>query len=146
MMHVDDEVIEGGDAACWAHMFEQEGETAPAAGAAPEIISLAGAARDAHQSGPAWTGMSDDLNVNLLVFTAGNGVAEHVNSEVDVLMIGISGEGTLILDGTERAFRSGDAVLVPKGRRRGTRAGSDRFAYLTCHRRRGGLWPTAVSR
>jgi hypothetical protein len=31
---------------------------------------------------------------------------------------------------------------VPKGSRRGIRAASDRFAYLTCHGRRAGLWPT----
>jgi quercetin dioxygenase-like cupin family protein len=141
-MYEEDDELEGGDAACWAHMLDPDDAETTAGNPTPGIASLTSLAEAARRSGPAWTGASDDLNVNLLVFSAGDGVAEHVNSEVDVLMIGIAGEGTLVLDGTERAFRTGDAVLVPKGSRRGTRAESAHFAYLTCHRRRGGLWPT----
>jgi quercetin dioxygenase-like cupin family protein len=141
-MHEDDQIIEGGDAACWAHMFEQDADASSAGTSTPGVVSLPEIAEAVRRSGPAWTGASDDLNVNLLVFTPGDGVGEHVNAEVDVLMIGISGSGTLTIDGMERSFHTGDAVLIPKGARRGTRAGDEPFAYLTCHRRRSGLWPT----
>ena len=33
-------------------------------------------------------------------------------------------------------------MIIPKGARRGTRVMGERFAYLTCHRRRAGLMPT----
>ncbi len=81
------------------------------------------------------------MNANLLVFAAGEGVAEHVNAEVDVLLVGIAGEGVVDVGGTGRLLRAGQALVVPKGARRGTRGVSVRFAYLTCHRRRPGLWP-----
>jgi quercetin dioxygenase-like cupin family protein len=141
---------EGGDPACWAHLFEDElygdhdgaseGEgPAPAGIIGQEIVDLAALARDAPETGAAWTKQSGDLNVNLVVFRSGDGVAEHRNTEVDVLLIGVAGEGVVDVDGTPQTLRPGHALIVSKGARRGTRALSDRFAYLTCHRRRGGL-------
>jgi quercetin dioxygenase-like cupin family protein len=128
---------EGGDPACWAHAFDDmmDGEVA---GPIVDLAAWAGAAAGA---GAAWTHQSEDLNANLLVFPAGEGVAEHVNAEVDVLLVGVAGEGIVALDGDRYVLRAGCALVVPKGARRGTRAVSDRFAYLTCHRRRGGLLP-----
>ena len=140
--HEDDEITEGGDAACWAHMFEEESDEPIPETASPALVDLTRRAAAATRSGPAWTGVSDDLNVNLLVFQPGEGVAEHVNAEVDVLVIGIRGTGTLTVDGVEHPMRAGSALLIPKGTRRGTWAGEAAFAYLTCHRRRAGLWPT----
>jgi hypothetical protein len=35
-----------------------------------------------------------DLNVNLVRFGAGGGVGEHVNDEVDVVFVGVSGSGS----------------------------------------------------
>jgi quercetin dioxygenase-like cupin family protein len=144
-MH-DEGTPEGGDAACWAHMFEQEPEEQAAEPAAPKLVDLMGTAKAATRSGPAWTGVSDDLNVNLLVFQPGEGVAEHVNAEVDVLVIGIRGVGIIAVDGVEHPLRAGGAILIPKGARRGTQAGDEALAYLTCHRRRAGLWPTFAPR
>ena len=78
-----------------------------------------------------------DLNANLVSFAAGEGVGEHVNGELDVLIVGVAGAGAVIVDGIAHELRPGAAILVPRGARRGTRAGSERFAYLTVHRRRG---------
>ena len=127
----------GGDSACWAHLFEGE-ETA----AAGIVANLSAIAQATTHRGPVWTTESQDLNVNLLVFRAGEGVPEHVNSEVDVLMIGIAGNGVVNIDGKPHALPPGYCVIVPKGARRSTKVMSDRFAYLTCHRRRPGLMPT----
>src|SRR5688572_32531361 len=106
------------------------------------LVDLGALARAANVPGAAWTNQSDDLNANLLVFRSGEGVDAHVNVEVDVLLIGIAGEGIVEIDGVSNELRPGLALVIPKGARRGTRALSDHFAYLTCHRRRGGLWPS----
>lgn len=131
---MSDHESKGGDPACWAHLFADP--------AAPDdVADLLALARAASAPGAVWTHQSDDLNVNLLVFPAGEGVAEHVNAEVDVLLLGIAGHGIVAIDGLPRVLRASQALLIPKGARRRTQAISDPFAYLTCHRRRGGLRP-----
>ena len=92
------------------------------------------------RSGVAWSlKESVDLNANLVRFPAGGGVGEHVNGEVDVLFVGVSGTGFVVVDGDEYRLRAGKAVLAPRGTRRSTRSESADFAYLTIHRRRGPL-------
>ena len=81
----------------------------------------------------------DDINVNLVRFPAGRGVSEHVNEELDVLVVGVSGSGLVEVDGYEHYVRAGTVAFVPKGTRRSTRSESGDFAYLTVHRRRGPL-------
>jgi mannose-6-phosphate isomerase-like protein (cupin superfamily) len=110
------------------------------------LVDLGALARAANVPGAAWTNQSDDLNANLLVFRSGEGVHAHVNAEVDVLLIGIAGEGIVEVDGVSNELRPGLALVIPKGARRGTRALSDHFAYVTCHRRRAGLWPSRKPR
>ncbi len=91
-------------------------------------------------SGPGviWTlEESEDLNANLVRFPAGEGVGTHVNDEVDVVILGVSGTGVLRVEGEEHALAEGTLVVVPRGASRSTRSASDDFAYLTVHRRRG---------
>lgn len=86
----------------------------------------------------AWTlEESEDLNANLVRFPAGGGVGAHVNDEVDVVIVGVSGAGAVTVDGEEHALTGGTLVVVPRGASRSTRSDSDDFAYLTVHRRRG---------
>src|SRR5919107_5046721 len=99
------------------------------------------------REGVVWTlAGSGDLNANLVRFEAGRGVEEHVNDEVEVLIVGVSGSGLVGVDGEEHPVSNGDMVFVPLGVRRYTRAVSDEFAYLSVHRRRGPLriggWPS----
>jgi quercetin dioxygenase-like cupin family protein len=82
---------------------------------------------------------SRDLNVNLVQFAEGEGVGEHVNDEVDVLFVGVSGSGEVRINGTLHGLSSGTLILIPKGVRRSTRGTSANFAYLTVHQRRGPL-------
>ncbi len=82
---------------------------------------------------------SRDLNVNLVQFTEGEGVGEHMNDEVDVLLVGVSGSGEVLIDSTLHRLSSGTLILIPKGVRRSTRAISTNLAYLTVHQRRGPL-------
>lgn len=79
----------------------------------------------------------EDLNANLVRFGPGRGVGEHINDEVDVLVLGVSGSGAVIVDGEEHALESGRLVFVPRGSRRCIRSASEGLAYLTVHRRRG---------
>lgn len=93
------------------------------------------------RQGIVWSQSSEDFNLNLMVLAPNGEIAEHVNSAVDVLLVGVRGGGTIAIDGEEDVLGSGRMVLVPRGARRGIAAGPEGLAYLTCHRRRPGLWP-----
>ena len=91
-------------------------------------------------AGAIWAlGGSDELNANLVRFPAGGGVGEHVNDEVDVIVVGVAGSGVVAVNGEQRTLETGTLMLVPRGSRRSTRSTSESFAYLTVHRRRGPL-------
>jgi quercetin dioxygenase-like cupin family protein len=111
-----------------------------------ETVDLANLARTNAERGPIWTLQSEDLNVNLLALPNGQGVAEHTNAEVDVLLVGIDGEGMVELEGDRHSLRAGQALLIPKGMRRAIRGIGEHFTLLTCHRRRAGLWPAGAPR
>ena len=139
-MSWEDEEL-GGDPACWAHLFEDEIPPPQTTAGDDSVVDLAAIARVRGRQGVVWSRQSDDLSANLLVFSRDDGVQPHVNSEVDVLVIAIAGEGIISIDETRRPFRAGQAILIPKGVRRGITSASDPFAFLTCHRRRAGLIP-----
>jgi quercetin dioxygenase-like cupin family protein len=104
------------------------------------IVDLIKELATEERAGVVWTlEQSDQINVNLVRFPAGRGVGEHVNEEVDVLVVGISGSGLVEVDGHKHYLRAGTVAFVPKGAHRSTRSESGDFAYLTVHRRRGPL-------
>jgi mannose-6-phosphate isomerase-like protein (cupin superfamily) len=113
---------------------------------ASRVVDLAALAQASADRGPVWTCEGNDLHLNLLVFDETGGVAEHVNDEVEVLVVGVAGEGAVEIDGRREPLRGGQAIVIPKGARRAIRSAGGRFAYLTCHRRRAGLWPAGVPR
>jgi quercetin dioxygenase-like cupin family protein len=131
MNDTTDPIEEGGDAACWAHLFEG------AQGADLAAVAAVTAVR-----GPAWTLTDRDLNANLIVLDAGKGIEPHTNNEVDVLIVGVSGDGSVTLDGAVYPIASGRALLLSRGSERSIRAETDRFAYLTVHRARPPLMPS----
>ena len=59
-----------------------------------DLAALAG-------SGPLWGMASDDLNATLLEWRDGEGVAEQVNEERDILVVVLSGAGTLRVGGAD---------------------------------------------
>ena len=136
-MVVDDNTC-GGDPPCWAHLFDDP--DAENAGEAVDVMAIAEAAAG---RGPVWSRRSDDLDINLIVFRLGEGIAEHRNDELDVLLVGVTGAGVVTIDGQPHPLAGGQVLLVAKGTSRSIRAHAERFAYLTCHRRRGGLFPTS---
>jgi len=107
----------------------------------PTSVDLRARARLNDGNRLVWSSQGEELSVNLVAFAAGDGVAEHVNDEVEVLLVGVAGEGIVAVDGRQLVLRAGYSLIIPKGTRRLTRAVTDSFAYLTCHRRRAGLRP-----
>lgn len=114
----------------------------------PTVANLEAVLADpARGDGVHWAlGSSTDLHANLVRLRAGGSIGEHLNQEVDVLVVVISGSGTLRVAGADLPL-SGDVVAhVPKGTRRSVTAGATGLAYLTVHRHRDGigLGPTRV--
>jgi quercetin dioxygenase-like cupin family protein len=89
--------------------------------------------------GPLWGLASSDLNATLLVWTAGHELAEHTNTERDVLLIVFEGSAVATVEGDEHHLAVGSALLIDKGKSRSFRAGDDGIRYLSVHTRRGPL-------
>lgn len=96
---------------------------------------------ESDETGPLFGGESEDLDFTLLRWNAGEGVAEHINSEVDVIMVVLQGSGTLWIDENETSLGAGHAVMIPKNTKRRMQAGSQGIRYLNVHKRRKRLMP-----
>jgi mannose-6-phosphate isomerase-like protein (cupin superfamily) len=90
-------------------------------------------------SGPLWGIASTDLNATLLAWPPGHVVPEHVNAELDVLVVVLSGDACAIVDGEPHEIAAGSALLIALGARRRITAGAGGVRYLSVHRRRGPL-------
>lgn len=81
-----------------------------------------------------------DMHINLVRLEPGGDIGAHVNSEVEVLIVGVSGEGVVGVDGRDVTLVPSVLVVIPKGARRAVAAGpAGPLAYLSIHRARGGL-------
>ena len=89
--------------------------------------------------GPLWGIASVDLNATLLCWGDGDGVAAHVNSERDVLVVVLDGWAIVCVDAARHIVVRHDALLVPRGSRWSIRAGGKGVRYLSVHLARGGL-------
>ncbi|MBV9865980.1 MAG: DUF2249 domain-containing protein [Abitibacteriaceae bacterium] len=118
------------------------GVSPPAAVPSPVEVDLLAHSEVATQSGPQWAHESEDLDVTLLSWEADQGIEPHLNQEVDVVWVGVAGAGTVVINGQKHELRPGCALLIPKGCERGVANNSERFSYLSVHRRRRGLMPT----
>lgn len=106
-----------------------------------EVLDLEAAAASGG-SGAILNRESEDLDVNLVRFAGGSGVAPHLNREVDVLIVAVAGEGAVSVEGEEFSLEPGKALLIPKKTERAIRsAESGEFIYLSIHRRRARLMP-----
>jgi quercetin dioxygenase-like cupin family protein len=106
------------------------------------LIDIARALRQAAYDGPIWSVNTEQLNVNLLRLSAGQDIAEHVNAELDVVLVVFEGTGELTVAGAPYTLRAGHSVVIPRGVARALRCTAGPLVYLTCHRRRPGLMPT----
>jgi quercetin dioxygenase-like cupin family protein len=90
--------------------------------------------------GPLWGISSDDLNMTLLSWSGGQGIAPHRNDELDVVWICIEGQARVLVDGAAHELRPGIALLIPKGSERALET-ENGVRYYSVHRRRRGLMP-----
>lgn len=90
-------------------------------------------------TGPLWGMASDDLNATLLAWPPRHELVEHVNAELDVLVIVLDGGGSAVIDGEAHDLTAGSALLIPRGAHRRVTAGDSGLRYLSVHRRRGPL-------
>ncbi|HUF84598.1 MAG TPA: hypothetical protein VMQ81_08420, partial [Acidimicrobiia bacterium] len=77
-----------------------------------------------------------DLDGNLVRLAAGRSIDEHVNREVDVVVVVRAGDGELTVDGERHPLTGTTIALIPRDTRRAITAGHDGIAYLSIHRRR----------
>lgn len=92
-------------------------------------------------SGVCWSTESDDLDCNFVTWRSGESVVEHVNSEVDVLILILWGSGRLSVNGKWTDLSPGVVSLVEKNAARAIVASDDGIAYFTVHKRRQRLMP-----
>ena len=94
------------------------------------MVDLCGsvAAAGGH-AGVVWTlRQGDDLNANPVRFPAGEGVGEHVDENVSVLVVEVSGSGVAAVDGQAHPLRAGTVAFVPRGARPSSTGGPADFA------------------
>lgn len=106
-----------------------------------DLVAREREAAEEQRAGAIGSLVGADLNVNLVRLAPNETLAAHVNTEVDVLLVGIGGAGVVELEDGDEPLAAGSALYVPKGLRRGIHAGGQGVVYLTCHRRPGGLMP-----
>jgi quercetin dioxygenase-like cupin family protein len=106
------------------------------------LINVAEVLQGVEHDGPAFSANSEQLNVNLLRLTHGASIPQHINDEVDVLVVVIQGTCKLFVDNESTVLRTGMGAVIPRGHLRALRCTMGPLVYLTCHRRRAPLLPT----
>ncbi|HLI52496.1 MAG TPA: cupin domain-containing protein [Thermomicrobiaceae bacterium] len=109
-----------------------------------DLIDLAAARlAELSGSGPVLSRETEDLDVNVVRLPAGRSIEEHINREVDVVMVALAGSGLVTVADQEFVLSPQRLLIIPKGSRRSIRStGDDALVYLSLHRRRARLWPT----
>lgn len=110
----------------------------------PEVLldldeCLAGVSPD--QGGALWRLAEPvrQLDANVVRLPAGNALAEHVEPDLDVLVLVLAGSGWLGGGEGRRPLAAGSVVWLPRGAARGFRAGPEGLVHLTVHPRRPGM-------
>ncbi|GAA2111634.1 hypothetical protein GCM10009841_34560 [Microlunatus panaciterrae] len=80
-----------------------------------------------------------DLDSNIIALPPGEGIAEHVGPDLDVLIHILAGSGQLITEVGPIDLAPGMLLWLPRRSRRQFAAGADGLRYLTVHQRRQSL-------
>lgn len=89
-------------------------------------------------NGAVWSHAGSQLNANLVKLDAGSSIGDHVNDEVEVLLVVSSGEGRVVIDGVASLLTPDTVASIPVGARRSIDA-TTRLLYFSIHRRRAQL-------
>lgn len=123
---------EGGDPACWAHF------------GGDEFVTTFESFHDEEGSGVVWSlPHGGGLDANIVRLAARDTIGEHVNDQLDVLVVVWSGSGELVVDDRRVLLLPGTIAHIERGARRSIRAGDEGLVYLSTHRNRG---PLAIGR
>ncbi|MFI9467015.1 AraC family ligand binding domain-containing protein [Streptomyces sp. NPDC052492] len=79
------------------------------------------------------------LDANVVRLPPGHRVDTHREPDLDVLLLVLSGHGTLTAPDGEHPLPAGTLTWLPHGSIRSLAAGDDGLTYLTVHRRRPGM-------
>ncbi|MCN9241100.1 hypothetical protein NGF19_09905 [Streptomyces sp. RY43-2] len=79
------------------------------------------------------------LDANVVHLPAGHQVDTHTEPDLDVLLLVLSGDGTLTAQDDPRQMSEGALLWLPHGSTRSLAAGEHGMSYLTVHRRRPGM-------
>ena len=120
---------QGGDPACWAHLFDDDQQALVAD--LVDVEEVGGAVWSLPHGG--------DLDANLVRLAPKACIPDHVNRELDVLIVVRSGGGELVVDESAHTLTETTVALVPRDSSRSIRAGDDGLDYLSIHRRREAL-------
>ena len=117
-----------------------DADTAPDAGDLPRIVGDAFAA-SAAVAGSAWRlePAERGLDANVIVLPAGDEIKAHTGPELDVLIVVLSGSGTLETAADPVTLTPGGIVWLPPRSRRRFVAGPDGLRYFSVHARKPGL-------
>ena len=67
-------------------------------------------------AGVLWTlDATGDLNANLVRFGTEQGVEEHIDDEIEVIVVGVLGAEIVTVDQQEHNLSAGMLVFIPKG-------------------------------
>ncbi|MFB6849053.1 hypothetical protein ACFCXS_29960 [Streptomyces sp. NPDC056373] len=109
----------------------------------PRILGNTGslAAAEPEATGALWrlAEPGRQLDANLVRVPALGSIDAHAEPDLDVLLLVVSGDGTLGSAAGPRPVEPGSLVWLPHGSVRSVTAGADGLAYVTVHRRRPGM-------
>lgn len=97
--------------------------------------------RDTEDAGALWrlAEPGRQLDSNVIRLPPGQQVDTHAEPDLDVLLLVLSGDGTLTtIEGTKR-LTAGTLLWLPRTSSRSLAAGEGGLCYLTVHRRRPGM-------
>ncbi|MEU6883094.1 cupin domain-containing protein [Streptomyces sp. NPDC046712] len=79
------------------------------------------------------------VDANVVRIPPERGVDPHTEPDLDVLLLVVAGEGTLVTSEGACPLSEGSLAWLPHGSTRGLVAGKRGMAYLTVHQRRPGM-------
>ncbi|MDI9835290.1 cupin domain-containing protein [Streptomyces sp. KAU_LT] len=79
------------------------------------------------------------LDANVVHLPPGGRVDTHVEPELDVLLLVVTGDGTVTGPDGDTPLTAGALLWLPRGSRRALAAGERGLSYVTVHRRRPGM-------
>ena len=124
-------------------MTSEDGDTRDDGAPLPRILydTSASAAPEDLSAGALWrlAESGRQLDANVVHLPAGHRVDTHREPDLDILLLVLSGTGTLTADDGTHPLPTGVLTWLPHGSARSLAAGPDGMTYLTVHRRRPGM-------